>query len=144
MERKKRSLKQSTRHAQKKELRKIMEKLENAVVLVEGKKDEQALRPYIGNGRIFQVSSGRLRGACEKIAKTGASEALVLTDMDDAGEELAKLAEAELRGHGIRAGLEVRRRLMGLLMLRYVENFGKKYEKKLEELEESQAAKNRN
>ena len=119
-----------------------MEKIEDAVVLVEGKKDEQALGPYMKKGKILQAS-GKLRSACEKAALAlGAPgkknrEVIVLTDRDRAGEELAKMAEEELAGHGIRADIETRKKLMAILRLAYVENFGKKYTEKMEELEES-------
>jgi 5S rRNA maturation endonuclease (ribonuclease M5) len=123
--------------AQQKELRKLMEKLEDSVVLVEGKKDERALFPYMRKGRILQVSSGRLRAACAKAAQEGAREAIILTDRDKAGEELASLAADELRANGISPDMEVRKRLLGILMLTYVENFGKKYEEKIRELNQS-------
>lgn len=123
--------------AQQKELRKLMEKLERSVVLVEGKKDERALIPYMREGTILQISSGRLRSACEKAAQMDAKEAIILTDRDKAGEELSALAENELRANGISPNMETRRRLLGILMLTYVENFGKKYEEKLNELTEN-------
>jgi len=127
----------SERKAQEKELRKLMEKLKDAVVLVEGKKDEQALEPYVRDGKILQAASGRLRKACERASELGVREVVVLTDRDKAGEELAKMAKAELEGHGIRANLEVRKTLMAMLRLAYVENFRKKYEEKMKELEEN-------
>lgn len=120
-----------------------MEKIRDAVVLVEGKKDEQALGPYMKGGKILQAS-GKLRSACEKaaLALGGApgkknQEVVVLTDRDSAGEELARMAEEELAGHGIRADLETRKKLMAILRLAYVENFEKKYEEKMKELEEN-------
>jgi len=113
-----------------------MEKLKNAVVLVEGKKDQYALEPYV-RGTVLQISSGRLKGACEKAAKMGVQKAIVLTDRDDAGEELAKMANDELRSCGISADLDTRKRLMAILRLSFVENFDKKYEKKLKEIEEN-------
>ncbi len=121
--------------AQEKELRKIMEKLGDAVVLVEGKKDQYALEPYAKE--IFQISSGKVRSACEKVSETGVREAVVLTDRDKTGEELAKFASEELERYGIRADLETRKRLMGILRLTYVENFGKKYDEKMKEFEEN-------
>lgn len=127
----------SERKAQEKELKKLMEKLKDAVVLVEGKKDERALEPYMRDGKILQASSGRLRKACEKASELGVREVLVLTDRDKAGEELAKMATDELKRHGIRANLDVRKTLMAMLRLATVENFEKKYEEKIRELEEN-------
>ena len=127
----------SERKAQEKELKKLMEKLEDAVVLVEGKKDERALEPYVRGGEILLASSGRLRKACERASELGAREAVVLTDRDKAGEELAKMAKEELERHGIHANLEVRKTLLAMLRLAYVENFEKKYEEKRRELEKN-------
>lgn len=113
-----------------------MEKLAESAVLVEGKKDVGALLPYVGEGRVFAASSGRLRSACAKVAALGVREALVLTDMDAAGDELALRARDELSGLGIRADLRARKKLAGILRLRHFESFGKKYEKRKKELEE--------
>ncbi|MCP4647905.1 MAG: toprim domain-containing protein [bacterium] len=131
----------SERKAQEKELKKLMEKLKDAVVLVEGKKDEQSLEPYVRNGKILQAASGRLQKACERASELGVREVVVLTDRDKAGEELAKMAKDELERHGIRADLDVRKTLMAMLRLAYVENFGKKYEEKIKELEEKKKKK---
>ena len=134
-----------------------MERLEGAVVLVEGKKDQQALEPYVtGRGKagsktrqktcsglsvreggVVQISGGRLRSACEEAARRGVRKAIVLTDRDKAGEELAKRAREELEGCGIAADLETRKRLMAILRLAFVENFQKKYEEKRKEIEEN-------
>jgi|GEM_PF-452535 len=121
---------------QKKELKKLMEKLKDSIVLVEGKKDQFALEPYV-RGRVLQISGGRLRGACEKAAEMGAREAVILTDRDNAGEELARMASDELRSCGINADLDTRKKLMAILRLTFVENFDKKYEEKLKEINEN-------
>jgi 5S rRNA maturation endonuclease (ribonuclease M5) len=122
-------------HAKKKELEKIMEKLKGSAVLVEGRKDAEALLPFVGEGRVFAASAGRLRSACAKVAALGVREAFVLTDMDKAGDELALMARGELEGLGIRADLTTRKKLAGILHLRYFESFGKKHEKRAKELE---------
>ena len=123
--------------AQKKELEKIMKKLEKSVVLVEGKKDQYALEPYVRGGKIVQISSGRLKTAGEKLAKEGIQSVVILTDRDSAGEELAMRASDELRGYGIASDLETRKRLMAILRLSFVENFEKKYIEKIQEIDEN-------
>ncbi len=105
-------------------------------MLIEGKKDQQALEPYMKNGVVLQISSGRLRKACESAGRMGVCEAVVLTDRDKTGEELAKMAKGELESCGIRADLETRKKLMAILRLTFVENFGKKYLEKIKEIEE--------
>lgn len=113
-----------------------MEKIssDNAVIFVEGKKDEAAIAPYV-RGTVIQVS-GRVRGACERAGEMGVREVIVLTDRDSAGEELAELCKEELESHGIRAELETRKRLFAILRMGPLENFRKKYEEKMEELAE--------
>jgi len=123
--------------AQKKELEKLMEKLENSVVLVEGKKDQYALEPYVRGGKIVQISAGRLKTAGERLAKDGIQSVIILTDRDSAGEELAMRASDELRGYGINCDLETRKRLMAILRLSFVENFEKKYIEKIQEIDEN-------
>ena len=134
-----------------------MKKLENSVVLVEGKKDQYALEPYVtvrrkagsktrhntcseaavGGGKIVQISAGRLKTAGERLAKEGIQSVIILTDRDSAGEELAMRASDELRGYGITCDLETRKRLMAILRLSFVENFEKKYIEKIQEIDEN-------
>jgi len=97
---------------------------ENAIIFVEGKKDEAAIAPY-ARGTIIQVS-GRVRGACERAAESGAREVIVLTDRDSAGEELAEFVRKELESNGIKADLGTRKRLFAILRKGPLENFRKK------------------
>jgi len=112
-------------------LDRMMEKLGASIVLVEGKKDERAVGPYAG---MVILAAGMPREACRKASETGASEAVVLTDLDRSGDELALELQSELRRHGIRADLEMRKTLGWLLQVKQMENFEKKYRKTAEEI----------
>ncbi|MBD3390169.1 hypothetical protein GF415_04440 [Candidatus Micrarchaeota archaeon] len=120
-----------------------MERLRDSVVLVEGKKDERALEPYMESGKILKAA-GRLETACRRASEIfsncrgkAGGEAIVLMDRDSAGEELAVITKGELEANSIKADLETRKRLMAILRLTHIENFGKKYTEKLEELKEN-------
>jgi 5S rRNA maturation endonuclease (ribonuclease M5) len=113
-------------------LARVLKKLDSSVVIVEGKKDEAALREIGARGRILQAS-GRVKGICEKVK---ADEAVILTDNDLAGKELAELVQGELEACGIRADLQARRDLRHVLGARTVEEVPAKmreFEKKLKE-----------
>ncbi|MEW6328614.1 MAG: toprim domain-containing protein [Candidatus Micrarchaeota archaeon] len=104
-----------------------------AVVLVEGKKDREALERIGVKNNIVLVGMGA-RAACEKIA--GADEAVVLADFDERGEEIAREVEEALWACNIRPNLEHRRRLRYILGVRNFEEIGGKleeFEKKCKE-----------
>lgn len=115
----------------RKVLDRMMEKLGSSLVLVEGAKDERAVGPYAG---IVIQAAGRPRAACRKASETGATEAVVLTDLDRSGDELALELRSELGRYGIRADLELRKTLGGLLQVKQMENFEGKYQKTVEEI----------
>ncbi|MFA6035700.1 MAG: toprim domain-containing protein [Candidatus Micrarchaeia archaeon] len=109
-------------------LARVLKTLDSSVVIVEGKKDEAALQEIGVKGRILQAS-GRVRGICEKVK---ADEAVILTDNDLAGKELAELVRDELEACNIRVDLQVRRDLRHVLGARTVEEVPRK----LKEFEE--------
>ena len=130
-ERKERFSSDSERKHARKVLDRMMEKLGESLVLVEGAKDERAIGPYAGT--VIQAA-GRPREACRKASETGALEAVVLTDLDRSGDELALELQSELGRYGIRADLEMRKALGGLLQVKQMENFEGKYQKTIEEI----------
>ena len=82
-------------------LARVLAKLDESVVIVEGKKDVRTLRS-IGVKGMPVEASGRVRGICSRIeaaargAGLQADEAVVLTDTDAAGEELSAMLVGEL------------------------------------------------
>jgi len=98
-------------------LARVLAHLDDSVVIVEGKKDAEALREIGVKGKVL-LASGRVKGICEKIS---AEEAVVLTDNDEAGKELAEILRDELEACNIRADLQARRDLHYVLGLNTVE-----------------------
>ncbi|HWG89652.1 MAG TPA: toprim domain-containing protein [Candidatus Thermoplasmatota archaeon] len=83
------------------------------LTLVEGEKDIAALRALGFTGPLRQVqTAGGLFGLAETLREEGVKEAIILTDWDRTGGKVARLLEEALRANGIRADLEVRRKLV--------------------------------
>ena len=110
-----------------------MEVLGESLVLVEGVKDATAIYPYVES---VIEASGRTRDACRRASESGAGSAVLLTDLDKRGDELAEELRSELGRYGIKADTETRKRLGGLLCMERIENFKGKYRKALEEIKE--------
>ncbi len=74
-----------------------------APVIVEGKKDESALRAIGVKGKIFRISSGMpLFKFCEDISERYSS-VIILTDLDKEGERLFK----KLRNYLVQMGVKI-------------------------------------
>lgn len=109
----------------------IMESLEDVALFVEGKNDKIALQS-LGFTDIYLVS-GTLRQSCENAANNGSTNAVILTDLDERGDELAFEASEELARYGIKSDTETRKKIGGMLKLRHFEDMKKKLEVFLEE-----------
>lgn len=110
-------------------LNNILDELRNGVVLVEGEKDAASLSGY---GISAVPVSGR------KLSTVHAEgEVFILTDLDGAGNELAKKLTAEFmpRKSVKKVDSSTRKKLGGLLNLMHFENFSEKLEKTKKELE---------
>jgi 5S rRNA maturation endonuclease (ribonuclease M5) len=70
-----------------------------------------------------------------RVASHGASEAVVLTDFDRTGEELAQRVREALESHGVKPDLEVRRKLRYLFGVLFIEELDRKVEEFQEKLE---------
>jgi 5S rRNA maturation endonuclease (ribonuclease M5) len=112
-----------------KALESILEILRNGFVLVEGEKDAASL----GECGINAVPvSGR---PLSSIPAEG--EIIILTDLDEAGDELAKILEMEFHSRKDVRKVDslTRKKIGGLLNLVHFENFSEKLEKTKKELE---------
>ncbi len=114
----------------RKDLQRLMEEMGSMVVMVEGKKDSEAIQRYVVS--VIEVS-GRTRIACERAARSGAAEVAVLTDFDERGKELAEELNSELRSRGVKPNLTIRRRMGKLLGITRIENFERRYREMLDE-----------
>jgi 5S rRNA maturation endonuclease (ribonuclease M5) len=118
------------RKLQKKQkfLDRVLRELEEsgAPVLVEGKRDKEALERIGVRNRIFLINM-RPDRLCERVAKV-ADEAVILTDFDETGEELCKRVEEALRSYDVLPNTEVRRKLRYLLGVYNFEEIERKME----------------
>lgn len=84
-------------------------------ILIEGKKDEEALKKLGIDGTFIKVSGSGLKlfEIAEKSVKLS-SKVIILTDFDKKGEELAKRLAEDIQSLGSYPNLEIRRKIMGI------------------------------
>jgi len=127
-------------------LSRVLAKLDESVVIVEGKKDVRALRNVGVKGKLVEAS-GKVNGICSRLevaarnAGLHADEAVVLTDADRAGEELAAMLVGELEANGVKPDLQVRRDLRFVLGFHTVEEIPRKLEEFREKVREKRIEK---
>jgi 5S rRNA maturation endonuclease (ribonuclease M5) len=134
-----RSPEQGRLERKEKLLARVLAKLDESVVIVEGKKDVRALRSVGVKGRLVEAS-GRVKGIVCRLSD--ADEVIVLTDADEAGEELASMLVGELEANGVRPDMQVRRDLRFVLGFRTVEEIPRKLEEFREKLREKRIENN--
>ena len=105
----------------------IMEELQNCAeqgmpILIEGKKDEVALKQLGIEGNFIRVSGSPLKlyEIAEKAAKSS-SKIIILTDFDKKGNELAKRLAEDIQALGSHPELSIRRKIMGITR-RYIKD----------------------
>ena len=105
----------------------IMEELQYCAeqgmpILIEGKKDEEALRKLGIKGNFIKVSGSPLKlfEIAEEAAKSS-SKIIILTDFDKKGNELAKRLAEDIQALGSHPDLEIRRKIMGITR-RYIKD----------------------
>ncbi|WP_321210932.1 toprim domain-containing protein [Methanothermobacter sp. DP] len=90
-------------------------------ILIEGRKDEEALRELGVEGPFIKVS-GSMMGLSEIALRAArASRVIILTDFDRKGSELAKRLYTDIQSLGANPDLRIRRRLMGMTR-RYIKD----------------------
>lgn len=84
-------------------------------ILIEGKKDEVALKKLGIDGTFIKVSGSGLKlfEIAEKSVKSS-SKVIILTDFDKKGEQLAKRLAGDIQSLGSYPNLEIRRKIMGI------------------------------
>lgn len=108
-----------------KELEELKEFSEELPIIVEGKKDKEALRCLGINAKFFYISSSPFYELCEGIANK-CSEVILFTDTDRTGHELAKKLKRYLEQRGIRVNEKYRLSLLSKLDTHQVENLYKR------------------
>lgn len=91
-------------------------------ILVEGKKDEVALRKLGIKGNFIKVSGSPLKlyEIAEQAAESS-SKIIILTDFDKKGNELAKRLAEDIQALGSHPDLSIRRKIMGITR-RYIKD----------------------
>src|SRR5664280_161178 len=84
-------------------------------ILIEGKKDEIALKKLGINGNFIKVSGSSLKlFEIAEIAVESSSKVIILTDFDKKGIQLAKRLAEDIQSLGTYPNLEIRRKIMGI------------------------------
>jgi len=87
---------------------------EGAVIIVEGKRDESALRSLGIRGPVMMASYKSALNLAEDVSRKY-SQIIMLTDWDEKGEEMALNIEQHLRSVGSRADMDIRSKLKRLV-----------------------------
>lgn len=105
-------------------LRELIERSkEGATILVEGRRDVQALR-YLGvEGKIIPVSNVPRANLIEGIR----GDVIILTDWDEKGEILKRDLYNKLLSNGIVADVEIRRKIFSVVDVTEVEDLVKAF-----------------
>lgn len=115
-----------------KKLRRLLGKMEESVVLVEGKRDKNALE-QLGMGRVITIS-GRIRDVCGSL-EGEKRNVVIATDLDRRGNEMARRAREELEGCSLNADSETRVLLARILKIRYFEDAKRGFDEFMKEVE---------
>ncbi len=84
-------------------------------VLIEGRKDENALKELGINGNFIKVSGSGLKlFEIAEIATQSSSRVVILTDFDRKGNQLAKRLSEDIQSLGSHPDLSFRRIIMGI------------------------------
>ncbi|MCX6814862.1 MAG: hypothetical protein NTY20_04415 [Candidatus Aenigmarchaeota archaeon] len=95
----------------------VLEELTGNILIVEGKKDEKALRG-LGMRHILKINSRHIGKVAEEAVSLGEKhknrEIIVLTDFDRTGRKLASQIRLLLQSRNIHANYRIRRDVMNL------------------------------
>ena len=92
---------------------KAINALEDAVILVEGPRDKRALEALGIKQPIIWTRGARLQALIEALSEY-VEEVVILFDLDEEGERLAREARELCELYGLKRNLEFRRLLLGL------------------------------
>ena len=106
------------------ELNNLIEKIKdsNALIIVEGKKDREALQK-LGISNIVELSKKPLFQIVEDIADSN-DECIILTDLDSKGKEIYGKLNSNLQKHGVKINNKLRDFLFKQTKLRQIEGIG--------------------
>ena len=117
------------------EVQQVLDELANralngAIILVEGKRDREALDLLGIKGEIIMTSQKTLFNLCEELARSG-GDIIILTDWDERGEEVARQVQMFLEADGVRPDTTIRATIKPLVRkeINDVENLHKYMER---------------
>lgn len=91
-------------------------------ILIEGKKDEEALRELGINGNIIRVSGSGLKlFEVAEMAVESSPEVIILTDFDKKGNILARKLSEDIQSLGSHPNLNIRKKIMNITQ-RYIKD----------------------
>ena len=104
--------------------------LNGATILVEGKRDREALDLLGIKGEIIMTSQKPLFNLCEELARSS-GDVIILTDWDERGEEVARQVRTFLEADGVRPDTTIRATIIPLVRkeIKDVENLHKYMER---------------
>lgn len=111
----------------------LKELSEEAPIIVEGKRDEEALRNLGIKAEVLLASSAPFHEFCDAVAKDY-PEVILFTDLDAAGSQLAKRLKDSLTKRGVGVNGRLRKRLLGLLDTHCVEDLDVRLRREEEKL----------
>lgn len=123
--------------------KRLFDSLNESLVLVEGARDERALREIGVSSKIFHAV-GSPSKLVERILGCPGSRArrvVLLLDYDQEGERKARFFSEVLAGEGLRVDLDSRRLLRRLLGVRIVEEIPGAWRELIEEIERGKRAR---
>lgn len=132
-------MKPGKKERKRKFLKKTMQALDESLVIVEGKRDERALREISVRAKIIQATGAAERVLNKVLAecrKTN-SRVVLLFDFDEEGTRKTRFFEEAFLSEGIRVDSLLRKRVTQLFHIHTIEDLPFQYRKLLEELEES-------
>ncbi len=110
------------------EIEDLKELSELAPIIVEGKRDEEALRGLDIEAEFLWISSTPFHEFCDVIVKSY-PEVILFTDMDNAGNMLARRVKNHLVQRGVRVHDKFRPSIMSKLDTHQVENISTRLNK---------------
>jgi 5S rRNA maturation endonuclease (ribonuclease M5) len=112
-------------------IRELVHLSDTMPVIVEGKKDEKALRELGVKGEIVRLNKGdSIFSTCERLSKDH-KKVILMTDWDRKGGHLGKLLKDGLEANGVRYDEDIRARLAVLTKkdIKDVESLAKQLER---------------
>jgi 5S rRNA maturation endonuclease (ribonuclease M5) len=107
------------------ELEELRELSEELPIIVEGRRDEEALRRLGIDAKFFYISSSPFYELCDAIAEEY-SDVILFTDMDRAGHKLTRRLKNYLSQRSVRINEKYRLSLLSKLDTHQVENLYKR------------------